>query len=99
MHTQRMIGKDVSSIPTRSVHSYLHTHHHTYLPTYPHTNIQAADAFGSTTPDKTNYLMAAASYAGRVFIFIIVVFKMAYVGVKVTYLPTYICDVDMSYIR
>lgn len=27
--------------------------------------------------------MAAASYAGRVFVFIIVVFKMAYVGVKV----------------
>lgn len=44
--------------------------------------------------DKTDYLMAAASYAGRVFVFIIVVFKMAYVGVKVYYVfihIVYVC--------
>lgn len=34
--------------------------------------------------DKTNFLMAAATYAGRVFIFIIIVFKVAYVGIKDT---------------
>ncbi|EWM26072.1 hypothetical protein Naga_100278g4 [Nannochloropsis gaditana] len=45
---------------------------------------QAVDPLGGSTADKTNYLMAAASYAGRVFVFIIVVFKMAYVGVKDT---------------
>jgi hypothetical protein len=40
--------------------------------------------------DKTNYLMAAASYAGRVFVFIIVVFKMAYVGVKVRFVCRFV---------
>jgi hypothetical protein len=37
---------------------------------------------GVVVDDTQDFTMAAATYAGRVFIFIIIVFKMAYVGIK-----------------
>ncbi|KAM3567080.1 hypothetical protein VYU27_010769, partial [Nannochloropsis oceanica] len=53
------------------------------------------DVFGNHADDKTTYLLAAASYAGRVFVFIIVVFKMAYVGVKDTDILPYALFTNM----
>jgi hypothetical protein len=52
------------------------------------TAVQVRNRDGTTSfsyhemEDFTNFLVSAGSYAGRVFVFIIVVFKMTYVGIK-----------------